>query len=88
MGRCFRPLAAAVLLAVWGSFAAPATGQEAEGFDYGGLAPGPGRDAVYFTCRACHSLKQFTQQRMSREDWNAVLDRMVEAADAAEGGAA
>lgn len=84
MGGAFRPLAAAVLLTLWGSLAAPATGQEAEEFDYGGLAPGPGRDAVYYTCRACHSLKQFTQQRMSREDWDAVIARMVTANEMAE----
>jgi len=72
-------LAAAVLLVAGGTLAAPATAQDAEAFDYGGLTPGPGREAVYYTCRACHSLKQFTQQRMSRDDWDAVIDRMVEA---------
>ena len=72
-------LAAAVLLLAGGGFAAPAAGQQEEEFDYGGLTPGPGREAVYYTCRACHSLKQFTQQRMSRDEWDAVIDRMVEA---------
>lgn len=47
--------------------------------DYDGLPPDPGRDAVYFTCTACHSTKQFTQQRMSREDWNETISRMVHA---------
>jgi cytochrome c len=46
--------------------------------DYGGLPEGPGRDAVYFNCTACHSLKQFAQQRMSREEWDKLLDWMVE----------
>ena len=46
--------------------------------DYEGLPPGPGREAVYFTCTACHSLKQFTQQRMAREDWDATISRMVQ----------
>jgi hypothetical protein len=45
--------------------------------DYGGLAEGPGRAAVYFNCTACHSLRQFTQQRMTREDWDKLLDWMV-----------
>jgi hypothetical protein len=27
---------------------------------YGGLPTGEGREAVYFTCRACHALGQFT----------------------------
>lgn len=46
--------------------------------DYGGLPAGPGREAVYFNCTACHSLKQFTQQRMLREEWDKLLDWMVE----------
>ncbi|MFQ5955317.1 MAG: hypothetical protein ACE5JZ_09670 [Kiloniellales bacterium] len=45
---------------------------------FGGLPRGLGREAVYYTCRACHSLKQFTQQRMDRDDWHATIDRMVE----------
>ncbi|MDX1424050.1 MAG: hypothetical protein R3322_12985 [Kiloniellales bacterium] len=71
-------LAAALFLLTVGGLAAPAVAQDAEEFDYGGLTEGPGRDAVYYTCRACHSLKQFTQQRMSRDDWDAVIERMVE----------
>jgi cytochrome c2 len=71
-------LSAAVLLLTCGGLMAPAVAQDAEEFDYGGLTPGPGREAVYFTCRACHSLKQFTQQRMSRDDWDAVIARMVQ----------
>ena len=39
---------------------------------------GPGRVAVYFNCTACHSLKQFTQQRLPREEWDKLLDWMVE----------
>ena len=45
---------------------------------YGGLPEGPGRAAVYFNCTACHSLKPFVQQRMSREAWDKLLDWMVE----------
>ena len=71
-------LASAICLLACGGLTAPAAAQQAEEFDYGGLAPGPGQEAVYYTCRACHSLKQFTQQRMSREDWDAVIDRMVQ----------
>jgi cytochrome c len=54
----------------------PATGTSLEE-DFEGLPPGPGREAVYFTCTACHSLKQFTQQRMDREEWDQVISRMV-----------
>ena len=46
--------------------------------DYGGLPEGPGRAAVYFNCTACHSLKQFVQQRMARDEWDQLLDWMVE----------
>ena len=46
--------------------------------DYGGLPEGPGRAAVYFNCTACHSLRQFSQQRMPREEWDKLLDWMVE----------
>ncbi len=45
---------------------------------YGGLPEGEGRAAVYFTCRACHSLDQFTGERMKREAWDRLLLTMVE----------
>jgi len=45
--------------------------------DYGGLPEGGGREAVYFTCRACHALEQFTDHRLAREDWDALLAQMV-----------
>ncbi len=41
------------------------------------MPAGPGREAVYYTCRACHSLRQFTQQRMARSAWDELLDTMV-----------
>lgn len=44
---------------------------------YGGLPEGEGREAVYFTCRACHALEQFTGKHRSREDWSELLDQMV-----------
>ena len=46
--------------------------------NYGGLPKGPGRAAVYFNCTTCHSLKQFVQQRMSRAEWDKLLDWMVQ----------
>jgi len=65
-------LSPAVLSADWAS-----TGKgDAE--DYGGLPESPGRAAVYFNCTACHSLNQFVQQRMSRDEWDTLLDWMVE----------
>lgn len=44
---------------------------------YGGLPEGDGREAVYFTCRACHSLDQFISKKLPREDWDELLDQMV-----------
>ena len=49
-----------------------------DGPAYGGLPVGDGREAVYFTCRACHSLDQFSGQRMKREEWDELLVAMVE----------
>lgn len=46
---------------------------------YGGLPEGEGREAVYFTCRACHALEQFTDRRLPREEWDRLLDAMVAA---------
>lgn len=40
---------------------------------YGGLPDGKGREAVYFTCRACHSLDQFTQKRLDRKQWAEIM---------------
>lgn len=71
-------LASALALLASGGLLAPASAQQADDFDFGGLTPGPGREAVYYTCRACHSLKQFTQQRLAREEWGALIDRMVD----------
>jgi len=69
----------AAALAGWGA-TSPAAAQTDDNLaeDYGGLPDGPGRAAVYFNCTACHSLNQFAQQRLAREDWDALLDVMVE----------
>ncbi|MEE8274826.1 MAG: hypothetical protein V3R88_09155 [Alphaproteobacteria bacterium] len=39
---------------------------------------------MYDTCRACHSLKQFNQQRLARDIWDETLDWMVEEQDMPE----
>lgn len=44
---------------------------------YGGLPDGPGREAVYFTCRACHALEQFTARNLKRDQWDGLLTEMV-----------
>ena len=52
--------------------------QEEDNFDYDGLPPGPGREEVFVTCSACHSLKLVQQQGLSRHRWEEILDWMVE----------
>ena len=72
--RTFIVAAFLAAAAGWG-LAAPA-GLAAE--DYGGLPAGSDRDAVYFNCTACHSIQLVTQQRMSRDRWDELMDWMVE----------
>ena len=64
-----------------GLIAAPREGQEQ---DWQGLPPGPGREQVFYSCNACHSLKLVTQQGMSRERWDETLEWMVEEQGMAE----
>jgi hypothetical protein len=45
--------------------------------DYGGLPEAPDRDAVFFNCSACHSIQLVSQQNLSRERWDELLDWMV-----------
>ena len=42
------------------------------------LPAGVGRDETDAYCSVCHSLRLVTQQGLSREDWNELLDWMVE----------
>ncbi len=65
-----------LLLGGWGA-RLPTASAAQDAADFEGLPEGPGREAVYFTCTACHSLNQFAQQRMSREDWDANIERMI-----------
>lgn len=64
----------ATALVGWGLFAPT---HLAASEDFEGLPEGPGREAAYFNCTACHSIQQVTQQGMDREDWGDALDRMV-----------
>jgi len=47
-------------------------------FDFDGLPPGPGREEVFVTCSACHSLKLVQQQGLSQRRWEEILNWMVE----------
>jgi hypothetical protein len=63
---------------------ATAGGSWAQDEDLGGLAPGPGQEVVYYTCNVCHSIRLVTQQRLSRERWDKLLEGMVEEQGMAE----
>ncbi len=84
MPRCFLAVIGAAALTGWGAISPAALAAErnsaatAIAERYGGLPEGPGRTAVYFNCTACHSLKPFLGQRKPREEWEKLLDRMVE----------
>ncbi|MEW5726819.1 MAG: hypothetical protein AB1918_03240 [Pseudomonadota bacterium] len=41
------------------------------------LPPGEGREVVEGICSGCHSIRLVTQQRLSRERWDSLLDWMV-----------
>ena len=43
-----------------------------------GLPPGPGREDVFYRCKACHSLMIVKQQGLDREGWDESLEWMVE----------
>ena len=73
-------------LAGWGAFSPAALAGErasssaAAGLveDYGGLPEGPGREEVFYSCQACHSLAIVKQQGLDRETWDEALVWMVE----------
>lgn len=43
-----------------------------------GLPAGPGREDVFYRCKACHSLMIVKQQGLSRPAWDESLEWMVE----------
>jgi cytochrome c len=45
--------------------------------EWQGLPEGPGREQVFYTCPACHSLMMVRQQGLSRDVWEETLDWMV-----------
>ena len=75
-------LTALISGAAWGWSLSTVPGSPAYAADdrdeYQGLPPGTGRDEVFGLCGACHSMKLVTQQGLSRQRWDTVLDYMVE----------
>jgi len=45
--------------------------------DYGGLKPGLGREETFYACAGCHSVGRIKRSRMSREEWETTLDRLI-----------
>ena len=66
-----------VIPAAWAADA-PQVSDTPEQEEFEGLPEGLGREAVYFNCTACHSIRQVDQLRMTREDWDKLLDVMAE----------
>ncbi|MGD2140125.1 MAG: cytochrome c family protein [Burkholderiales bacterium] len=63
--------------------AAPAGGAAVASADedpdkWQGLPPGPGREDVFYRCKACHSLMIVKQQGLNRASWDESLEWMVE----------
>lgn len=74
MGKHWLPVIALIVSAT-GWLGSTTAGRAAD--DYGGLPEGPDRDAVYFNCSACHSIQLVSQQNLSRERWEELMDWMV-----------
>lgn len=51
---------------------------EADPEKWQGLPPGPGREEVFYRCKACHSLMIVKQQGLDRETWDESLEWMVD----------
>jgi quinoprotein glucose dehydrogenase len=41
------------------------------------LPPGEGRDVTLRVCTQCHSVANFAQKRLTKDQWDAILDDMV-----------
>jgi hypothetical protein len=78
MRKALALLAAGFAAWGWPEIAPPAApASAAEEFDWQGLPPGKGREEVFYLCGPCHSLRLVTQQGLSRDRWDELLDWMV-----------
>jgi len=66
------------ILAVLAALGMNAQAASATQDEWEGLPAGPGREEVFYTCNACHSLKLVEQQGLDRHSWGETIDWMVE----------
>ena len=69
-------LATALLLVVCA--AAPAVPETPEPEEFGLMVAAPGASETFYACTPCHSERIVVQQGLTREQWDEVLDLMVE----------
>lgn len=75
VAAAFAPLGVA-----WGQTPAPfltTPGGGGAGEQSSALPAGDGREVVEAVCGGCHSLRMVTQQRLTRERWDSLIDWMV-----------
>jgi hypothetical protein len=71
-------LAALILFGGWGLVALAASPRYDPADEWQGLPAGEGREEVFYTCVACHSMATVMQQRLSRRWWEITTDRMID----------
>ncbi|PCI40416.1 MAG: hypothetical protein COB46_06830 [Rhodospirillaceae bacterium] len=67
----------AIALIGGGIFASAVQAAESDD-EWNGLPEGIGREEVFDTCRACHSLRLVQQQGLDKYSWTETLEWMVE----------
>ena len=66
------------ILVALGCFVVPWIGLHADSsMDWQGLPEDAGREEVFYTCQACHSLAMVKQQALNRRTWDQLLDWMI-----------
>ncbi|MEO1066494.1 MAG: cytochrome c family protein [Pseudomonadota bacterium] len=63
---------------------ASSTAAEAEEYEFGILFNAPGVETTFYACTACHSEKIVAQQGLTRDEWDEMLEWMVEEQDMSE----
>ncbi len=76
-------LALVMPLAAWTLVLAAAAGASAAGEDHTTSYTEAGREMVDGSCATCHSMRLVRQQRLTRRDWDEVIDEMISEHDMA-----